>query len=69
MKRSLGPGEWVRRGLSTAVLAVAAIFIGVDTGFPTQISLANTASVEQGRVDRFYPAAGRAAPSRCPQSS
>jgi hypothetical protein len=65
-KRSLGAGEWVRRGLSTAVLAaVAAIFIGVDTGFPTQISLANTASLEQGLVDRFHRAAeeGGAQPS------
>ncbi len=44
MKRSLGAGEWVRRGLGAAVLAaVVAIFFGLDTGFLTQISLANTA--------------------------
>jgi hypothetical protein len=62
MKRSLGAGEWIRRGLGAAVLvAVVAIFFGVDTGFLTQISLANTASLEQGLVDRFHPAAGKAA--------
>ena len=57
MKRSLGAGEWVRRGLGAAVLvAVVAIFFGVDTGFLTQISLANTASLEQSLVDRIHPA-------------
>jgi cytochrome c biogenesis protein CcdA len=62
MKRSLGAGEWVRRGLGAAVLvAVVAIFFGADTGFLTQISLANTASLEQGLVDRFHPAPGRVA--------
>jgi cytochrome c biogenesis protein CcdA/thiol-disulfide isomerase/thioredoxin len=57
MKRSLGAGEWVRRGLGAAVLvAVVAVVFGADTGFLTQISLANTASLEQGLVDRFHPA-------------
>ena len=60
MKRSLGAGEWVRRGLGAAVLvAVVAIAFGVDTGFLTQVSLANTASLEQSLVDRFHPAGGR----------
>jgi cytochrome c biogenesis protein CcdA/thiol-disulfide isomerase/thioredoxin len=60
MKRSLGAGEWVRRGLGAAVLvAVVAIFFGADTGFLTQISLANTASLEQGLVDRIHPASGK----------
>jgi cytochrome c biogenesis protein CcdA/thiol-disulfide isomerase/thioredoxin len=60
MKRSLGAGEWIRRGLGAAVLvAVAAIFFGVDTGFLTQVSLANTASLEQGLLDRFHPAGGK----------
>ena len=62
MKRSLGAGEWVRRGLGAAVLvAVVAILFGVDTGFLTQISLANTASLEQGLVDRIHPAVGKVA--------
>jgi cytochrome c biogenesis protein CcdA/thiol-disulfide isomerase/thioredoxin len=61
MKRSLGAGEWIRRGLGAAVLvAVVAIFFGVDTGFLTQVSLANTASLEQSLVDRFHPAPGKA---------
>jgi cytochrome c biogenesis protein CcdA/thiol-disulfide isomerase/thioredoxin len=60
MKRSLGAGEWVRRGLGAAVLvAVVAIAFGVDTGFLTQVSLANTASLEQSLVNRFHPAGGR----------
>jgi cytochrome c biogenesis protein CcdA/thiol-disulfide isomerase/thioredoxin len=68
MKRSLGAGEWVRRGLGAAVLvAVVAIAFGVDTGFLTQVSLANTASLEQSLVDRFRPAGGRV--DAKPQSS
>jgi thiol-disulfide isomerase/thioredoxin len=56
MKRSLGAGEWVRRGLGVAVLAaVAAIAFGVDTGFLTRISLSRTASLEQGLIDRLRP--------------
>lgn len=56
MKRSLGVGEWVRRGLGVAVLAgVAAIAFGLDTGVLTQVSLANTASLEQGLVDKLHP--------------
>ncbi len=54
MKRSLGVGEWVRRGLGVAVLAsVAAIALGLDTGFLTQVSLTGTASLEQGLVDKL----------------
>ncbi len=64
MKRSLGAGEWVRRGLGAAVLvAVVAIFFGVDTGFLTQVSLANTASLEQSLVDRIHPASAKVASS------
>src|SRR5690606_19784214 len=54
MKRSLGIGEWVRRGLGAAVLAaVAAIALGLDTGFLTNVSLAGTTRLEQGLLDRF----------------
>jgi cytochrome c biogenesis protein CcdA/thiol-disulfide isomerase/thioredoxin len=61
MKQSLGAGEWVRRGLGALVLAaVVAIAFGVDTGFLTQVSLANTASIEQGIVDRLHPGPGKA---------
>jgi cytochrome c biogenesis protein CcdA/thiol-disulfide isomerase/thioredoxin len=60
MKRSLGTGEWIRRGLGAAVMvAIVAIAFGVDTGFLTQVSLASTASLEQSLVDRFHPAAGK----------
>lgn len=56
MKRSLGVGEWVRRGLGVAVLAgVAAIAFGLDTGLLTQVSLASTASLEQKLVDKIHP--------------
>jgi cytochrome c biogenesis protein CcdA/thiol-disulfide isomerase/thioredoxin len=54
MKRSLGVSEWIRRGLGAAVLVgVAAIALGADTGFLTQASLASTAGLEQGLLDKF----------------
>ncbi|WP_315838729.1 cytochrome c biogenesis protein DipZ [Bradyrhizobium prioriisuperbiae] len=57
MKRSLGVGAWVRRGLGAAVLAaVVAIAMGLDTGFLTQVSLASTSSLEQNLLDRFHSA-------------
>ncbi|MBN9589286.1 MAG: cytochrome C biogenesis protein [Alphaproteobacteria bacterium 64-11] len=53
MKRSLGAGEWIRRVLGALVLAgVAAIALGLDTGFLTRISTAQTASLEQALVNR-----------------
>jgi cytochrome c biogenesis protein CcdA/thiol-disulfide isomerase/thioredoxin len=52
MKRSIGAGEWIRRGLGVAVLvAVAAIGLGLDTGFLTQASLASTSALEQKLID------------------
>ena len=56
MKRSLGAGEWIRRGLGVAVLAaVVVIAFGLDTRFLTQVSLASTAPLEQGLVDKLRP--------------
>jgi cytochrome c biogenesis protein CcdA/thiol-disulfide isomerase/thioredoxin len=56
MKRPLGAGEWIRRGLGVAVLiSVAAIALGFDTGFLTRVSLSGPASLEQGLVDRLRP--------------
>ena len=56
MKRSLGAGEWIRRGLGIAVLAaVVVIAFGLDTQFLTQVSLAGTAPIEQGLVDKLHP--------------
>jgi cytochrome c biogenesis protein CcdA/thiol-disulfide isomerase/thioredoxin len=58
MKRSLGAGEWIRRGLGVAVLAaVVAIALGLDTGLLTRISLSGTAALEQGLVERIRPPA------------
>ncbi len=57
LKRSLGAGEWVRRGLGVAVLAaVAVIAFGLDTRVLTQWSLANTSRMEQALIDEFRPA-------------
>ena len=54
MKRSLGAGEWIRRGLGVAVLAgVLAIALGLDTGFLSRISVAGTTVFEQGLLDAF----------------
>jgi len=54
MKRSLGAGEWLRRGLGAAMLAgVAAISLGWDTGVLAQLSTASTNSLEQALLDRY----------------
>ncbi|TXI84140.1 MAG: cytochrome c biogenesis protein DipZ [Cupriavidus sp.] len=54
MKRSLGVGEWVRRGVGALVLvAVGAIAFGADTGFLSRASVAGTNRVEQSLLDRF----------------
>jgi cytochrome c biogenesis protein CcdA/thiol-disulfide isomerase/thioredoxin len=56
MKRSIGAGEWIRRGLGAAVLvAIAAIALGLDTGFLTNLSLGSTTSLEQGLLDKLHP--------------
>jgi cytochrome c biogenesis protein CcdA/thiol-disulfide isomerase/thioredoxin len=56
MKRSLGAGEWIRRGLGVAVLAgVVVISLGLDTGLLTRVSLASTSGVEQALLDRVKP--------------
>jgi cytochrome c biogenesis protein CcdA/thiol-disulfide isomerase/thioredoxin len=70
MKRSLGAGEWIRRGLGVAVLAaVVAIGFGVDTGALTRISLATTASLEQKLVDMLQPEAATSVANTEPSSS
>jgi cytochrome c biogenesis protein CcdA/thiol-disulfide isomerase/thioredoxin len=56
MKRSLGVGEWIKRGLGIVVLlAVAAIGLGFDTGLLTRVSVAGTTSFEQTLLDKFRP--------------
>jgi len=64
LKRRLGVGEWVRRGLGiAALLAVVAIAMGWDTGVLTRLSTISTAKLEQGLLDVLpaqQPAAGAA---------
>jgi cytochrome c biogenesis protein CcdA/thiol-disulfide isomerase/thioredoxin len=56
LKRGLGAGEWVRRGLGVAVLVgVAAIALGLDSGLLTRVSLARTDSVEQKLITQIRP--------------
>lgn len=54
MKRSLGAGEWIRRGLGAAMLiGVVAIAFGLDTGVLARISTASTGSFEQTLLNKF----------------
>jgi cytochrome c biogenesis protein CcdA/thiol-disulfide isomerase/thioredoxin len=56
MKRSLGAGEWIRRGLGLAMLCgVVVIALGLDTGLLTQVSSASTAGLEQSLLDKLSP--------------
>ena len=62
LKRALGAGEWLRRGLGVAVLAgVAAIAFGWDAPLLSQIDFASTATLEQRLLD--WSGAGKAAAS------
>ncbi|RZT29030.1 cytochrome c biogenesis protein DipZ [Cupriavidus agavae] len=55
MKRSMGTGEWLRRGLGVGVLAgVCAIAFGADTGVLARLSTGSTAGLEQSLIDRFH---------------
>lgn len=54
MKRSIGAGEWLRRGLGGAMLAgVVAIALGLDTGILARVSTASTGDIEQALVNRL----------------
>jgi thiol-disulfide isomerase/thioredoxin len=56
MKRSLGIGEWFRKGLGVAVLAgVAAVALGLDTGLLAQWSSAGGNAVEKQLLERLKP--------------
>ncbi|WP_421731607.1 cytochrome c biogenesis protein DipZ [Brevundimonas sp.] len=53
MKKSLGVGEWVRKGLGVLVLiGVAAIALGLDTGLLTRLSASGVNKVEQSLLTR-----------------
>ncbi|VWC70986.1 cytochrome C biogenesis protein [Burkholderia aenigmatica] len=54
MKRSLGAGEWIKRGIGVTLLAgVGAIALGLDTGALAQLSTATTGGLETKLVDRL----------------
>ncbi|HIH2749139.1 cytochrome c biogenesis protein DipZ [Burkholderia aenigmatica] len=54
MKRSLGAGEWIKRGIGVMLLAgVGAIALGLDTGALAQLSTATTGGLETKLVDRL----------------
>lgn len=54
MKRSIGTGEWIRRGLGALMLAgVAAIALGLDTGILARVSTASTGGLEQALVGKL----------------
>jgi cytochrome c biogenesis protein CcdA/thiol-disulfide isomerase/thioredoxin len=56
LKKSLGTGEWVRRGLGVAVLVgVAAIALGFDSTVLTRLSLAGTNRWEQSLIEKIKP--------------
>lgn len=57
LKRGLGAGEWLRRGLGIAVLAsVLVIATGADTGALARLSLASTNGLEQALISALGPA-------------
>ncbi|OXJ06948.1 cytochrome c biogenesis protein DipZ [Burkholderia sp. HI2500] len=54
MKRSLGAGEWIKRGIGVALLGgVGAIALGLDTGALAQLSTVTTGGLETKLVDRL----------------
>jgi cytochrome c biogenesis protein CcdA/thiol-disulfide isomerase/thioredoxin len=56
LEKSLGAGEWIRRGLGVAVLvAVIAIALGWDRGLLTQLSYTGTNRVEQSLINAINP--------------
>jgi cytochrome c biogenesis protein CcdA/thiol-disulfide isomerase/thioredoxin len=58
LKKSLGTGEWIRRGLGVAVLlAVVAIVFGWDSSVLTRLSLNGTNNLEQSLIDKINPQA------------
>jgi cytochrome c biogenesis protein CcdA/thiol-disulfide isomerase/thioredoxin len=64
MKRSLGAGEWIRRGIGAAMLGgVVAISLGLDTGILTRISTVATGGIEQKLVAKLSPRASTPAPT------
>ena len=72
MKRSLGAGEWIRRGIGGAILCgVGAMSIGLDTDALAHVSTIATAGIEEQLVDRLSPpkAASAKDPAAIPAAS
>ncbi|WP_010095715.1 cytochrome c biogenesis CcdA family protein, partial [Burkholderia ubonensis] len=64
MKRSLGAGEWIKRGIGAALLAgVGAIALGLDTGALARLSTVTTAGLETKLVDRLTARGSAAQPA------
>jgi cytochrome c biogenesis protein CcdA/thiol-disulfide isomerase/thioredoxin len=62
MKRALGLGEWLRKGVGIAVLAgVAAVATGLDTDLAAQFSFGLGNSVEEGLLNLWHPQAASSA--------
>ena len=58
LKRSLGLGQWLRRGMGAAVLmGVVLIATGQDTGLLSQLSLGSTTKIEQTLLEALKPGA------------
>ena len=56
LKRSLGAGEWLRKGLGVAVLAgVTAVALGLDTDLLAQLSSGRGESIEKALLQRLGP--------------
>jgi len=73
MKRSMGAGEWLRRGLGVGVLGgAAAIAVGADVGLLARLSTGGPARLEQALIDRLHKpapamqAANNAQPAEAP---
>lgn len=70
LKRSLGAGEWIRRGLGVAaLLAVLGIALGWDSGVLTRASLASTTSLEQRLLEHLGDASTHAGEARAVPSA
>ncbi|MEZ2126359.1 MULTISPECIES: cytochrome c biogenesis protein DipZ [unclassified Sinorhizobium] len=62
MKQSVGSSERIRQGLGVAVLAgVAAIALGLDTGFLARLSYASTSTFEQAVLNKLNTGSSDAA--------
>lgn len=71
MKRSIGAGEWLRRGLGVGVLAgVAVIAAGADTGLLARLSAGSTNGLEQALLNAVDKARAKPKmPETAPQAN